>query len=67
MSLGPFNPLFVQPLAMLLALSLSLSHTYTHTHNTFAIIGQFPPPVLGIATETKSSERKWLGLANTII
>ena len=54
-----------------LCCSLSLSHTHTHTHthtqNTFAIIGQFPPPVLGIATETKSSEHKWLGLANTII
>lgn len=39
----------------------------THTHNTRAIIGQFPPPVLGIATETKSSEHEWLGLASTII
>lgn len=39
----------------------------SRTRGTRAIIGQFPPPVLGIATETKSSEHEWLGPANTII
>ena len=70
MSLGPFIPLLVQPLAVLLSLSLTHTHTQIRTSvhmHTRAIIGQLPPPVLGIVTETKSSEHEWLGLASTII